>query len=30
VTQAMVAFLWAEIGATDAEMQEVMKEIYGK
>ena len=30
LTQAMVAFLWAEIGATDAEMQEVMKEIYGK
>jgi hypothetical protein len=30
VIQAMVAFLWAEIGATDAEMQEVMKEIYGK
>ena len=30
VTQAMVAFLWVEIGATDAEMQEVMKEIYRK
>jgi hypothetical protein len=30
VTEAMVAFLWVEIGATEAEMQEVMKEIYGK
>jgi hypothetical protein len=30
VAQAMMAFLWAEIGATDAEMQKAMKEIYGK
>ncbi len=30
VTQAMVAFLWNEIGAIVAEMQEGMKEIYGK
>jgi Protein of unknown function with PCYCGC motif len=30
VTQALMAFLWDEIGATVAEMQEAMKEIYGK
>jgi len=30
VAQAMMAFLWAEIGATDAEMQKAMKEAYGK
>lgn len=28
--QAMMAFLWDEMGATDAEMQKAMKEIYGK
>jgi hypothetical protein len=30
VAQAMMAFLWEEIGATEAEMQKAMKEIYGK
>ena len=30
VTQAMTTFLWNEIGATEAEMQKAMKEIYGK
>jgi len=30
VTQAMMAFLWDEIGATEAEMQKAMKEVYGK
>ena len=30
VTQAMQAFLWKEIGAPVAEMQEAMKEAYGK
>jgi len=30
VAQAMMAFLWAEIGATDAEMQKAMKEVYEK
>ncbi len=30
VAQAMMAFLWDEIGATEAEMQKAMKEIYGK
>jgi hypothetical protein len=30
VTQAMAAFLWDEIGATEAEMQKAMKQIYGK
>ncbi|OGP92556.1 MAG: hypothetical protein A2156_08775 [Deltaproteobacteria bacterium RBG_16_48_10] len=28
--QAMMAFLWDEMGATDAEMQKAMKEAYGK
>ncbi len=30
VAQAMTAFLWDEIGATEGEMQKAMKEIYGK
>ncbi len=30
VAQAMMAFLWDEMGATDAEMQKAMKEAYGK
>ena len=30
VTQALMALLWDEIGATVAEMQEAMKENYGK
>jgi len=30
VNQALMAFLWDEIGATEAEMQKAMKEIYGK
>jgi hypothetical protein len=30
VAQAMMAFVWEEIGATEAEMQKAMKEIYGK
>ena len=30
VTQAMMAFLWVEIGATVAEMQEATKRMYGK
>jgi hypothetical protein len=30
VAQAMMAFLWEEIGATDAEMQKAMKEVYVK
>jgi len=30
VTEAMMAFLWDEIGATEAEMQKAMKEVYGK
>ena len=30
VAQAMMAFLWDEIGATEAEMQKAMKEIFGK
>ncbi len=29
-TQAMRAFLWNELGATEAEMAKAMKEIYGK
>ncbi|HSB04371.1 MAG TPA: PCYCGC motif-containing (lipo)protein [Thermodesulfobacteriota bacterium] len=28
--QAMMAFLWDEMGAADAEMQKAMKEAYGK
>ena len=28
-SQAMMAFLWEEIGASEAEMQKAMKEIYG-
>ncbi len=30
VTQAMTALLWNEMGATEAEMQEAIKEIYRK
>lgn len=30
VAQAMMAFLWDGIGATEAEMQKAMKEAYGK
>jgi len=30
VAQAMMAFLWEEIEASEAEMQKAMKEIYGK
>jgi hypothetical protein len=30
VAQALMAFLWEEMGATDAEMQKGMKEVYGK
>ncbi len=30
VAQAMMAFLWNEIGATEAEMQKGMKEVCGK
>ncbi len=30
VAQALMAFLWDEIGATEAEMQQGMKEIFGK
>jgi hypothetical protein len=30
IAQAMMAFLWEEIGATEAEMLKGMKEIYGK
>lgn len=30
VTQALAAFLWDEIGATEAEMQKGMKQFYGK
>ncbi len=30
VAQAMMAFLWDEIGITEAEMQQGMKEIFGK
>ncbi len=29
-TQAMRAFLWIELGATDQEMLRAMKEVYGK
>ena len=30
VTQAMMAFLWVEIGAAEGEMQKAMKQMYGK
>lgn len=30
VAQAMMAFLWEEMGASDTEMQKAMKEAYGK
>ncbi len=30
VAQAMMAFLWEEIGATEAEMQKGMKDVYEK
>ncbi len=30
VAQAMMAFLWEDIGATEPEMQKAMKEVYEK